>query len=120
MKSDIKAQWIAALRSGEYEQGHGLLHPTDNTYCCLGVLCDLHAKAGLGMWVDDRYNGVLEVLPIDVQVWAQLQDWCPDVSIPVDGDVGRFTLAEINDGRPVDGIRPHTFAEIADLIEQQL
>jgi len=39
LSSEVKAKWCAALRSGEYEQGQGLLHdPQDNTFCCLGVL----------------------------------------------------------------------------------
>lgn len=120
MNADVKQAWLQALRSGEYQQGRGLLHPTGDTYCCLGVLCDLHAKAGLGMWIDERYNGdQLEALPIDVQIWAGLSDWCPDVPAPK-GLTGIVTLAEYNDGQLDLGIRPHTFAEIADLIEAHL
>lgn len=43
MRPDVKAKWITALRSGEYRQGRGSLREHD-AYCCLGVLCDLHAK----------------------------------------------------------------------------
>jgi hypothetical protein len=33
--------WLAALRSGEYKQGRGTLcNAYDNSYCCLGVLCE--------------------------------------------------------------------------------
>lgn len=39
MKADLKAKWIKALRSGRYKQGKAELHPTEDTYCCLGVLC---------------------------------------------------------------------------------
>lgn len=31
-------KWDAALRSGKYEQGQGLLKTSDGRYCCLGVL----------------------------------------------------------------------------------
>lgn len=51
MKPEIREQWTAALRSGEYEQ------TTENLkkdlgdgkvgYCCLGVLTDLAIKAGV-------------------------------------------------------------------------
>jgi hypothetical protein len=44
MKPEIKERWVAALRSGEYEQGVGYLNIADdgvNRYCCLGVLCDI-------------------------------------------------------------------------------
>jgi len=38
----LKAKWVKALRSGEYEQGIGLLHDADrNKFCCLGVLLDI-------------------------------------------------------------------------------
>lgn len=40
MDADIKRQWVEALRSGKYQQGAGQLRQYD-TYCCLGVLCDV-------------------------------------------------------------------------------
>ena len=50
MNTEIKKQWGAALRSGEYTQGTGRLKsfPTidgEPAFCCLGVLCALHAKS---------------------------------------------------------------------------
>ena len=44
MNSEIKAQWVEALRSGNYKQGRGFLHSKSGTYCCLGVLCDIKQK----------------------------------------------------------------------------
>jgi hypothetical protein len=41
MNADYKSQWIAALRSGKYKQGKHHLRPSSNTFCSLGVLCDL-------------------------------------------------------------------------------
>lgn len=38
MNKWVKRKWVRALRSGEYTQGQGWLNPTENTYCCLGVL----------------------------------------------------------------------------------
>jgi hypothetical protein len=35
------AEWKAALRSGEYKQGRRMLQPTENSYCCLGVLAKI-------------------------------------------------------------------------------
>lgn len=43
MNQEIKKQWVAALRSGKYQQTKGRLRTIDNRYCCLGVLCDLVA-----------------------------------------------------------------------------
>ena len=40
MDTKIKAQWLAALRSGEYKQGKRFLHNKDHEFCCLGVLLD--------------------------------------------------------------------------------
>lgn len=39
LKKNVK-KWIAALRSGEYEQTRGALND-ENGFCCLGVACDL-------------------------------------------------------------------------------
>lgn len=45
LKPEIKAKWLAALRSGEYKQTQGTLHYRDrqgnDSYCCLGVLCEI-------------------------------------------------------------------------------
>lgn len=49
MNPDIKAQWLTALRSGQYVQGRGMLRQTSADgqvqHCCLGVLCDLYIQA---------------------------------------------------------------------------
>lgn len=43
MKPEDKAQWVCALRSGDFKQGKTLLYsPASQRYCCLGVLADLH------------------------------------------------------------------------------
>lgn len=38
MNPKYKASWVAALRSGQFEQGKSALQ-VGNKYCCLGVLC---------------------------------------------------------------------------------
>ena len=40
MRADLKAKWVAALRSGKYEQGTGWLN-RNGKFCCLGVLCEV-------------------------------------------------------------------------------
>lgn len=114
MNPEIKASWIAALRSGEYQQGLGVLRSSDNKYCCLGVLCDLAAKAGIGKWApawyrhratafDFDFDGDYQVLPPSVQDWAGLMT--PNGEFGIKDD-----LAGLNDtGFP--------FAAIADIIE---
>ena len=44
MDQEIARKWVKALRSGEYKQGRGRLRNRDR-FCCLGVLCNLHAQA---------------------------------------------------------------------------
>lgn len=42
MNENLKKRWITALRSGKYKQGIGKLYnPEKDTYCCLGVLCNI-------------------------------------------------------------------------------
>lgn len=48
MKADVKQKWLEALRSGDYQQGKNVLRSSfgpANTYCCLGVLCDILPQA---------------------------------------------------------------------------
>lgn len=122
MREDIEQQWVAALRSGEYKQGTGRLRyeeEGEQYFCCLGVLCELHRKAtGAGIWLGDGYsagNDHETTVPPDAVVWwAGIGDDNPVI------DDENNTLAEYNDGSDFADIRQHTFAEIADLIEQRL
>src|SRR5258708_2356684 len=55
--------WVKALRSGEYRQGNFMLRPTDDTYCCLGVACEvaqLPYRANAGALPDEvaEYYGL--------------------------------------------------------------
>lgn len=89
MNPEIKALWLEALRSGEYEQGIGALHSYEDGkdyYCCLGVLCDLAIKAGVDVQEESRtpvyapektsfsYDGEEAFLPYSVQQWAGMED----------------------------------------------
>lgn len=47
MKPELKKKWVDALRSGKYIQGRSWLKNTKtNTYCCLGVLCEVLVEEG--------------------------------------------------------------------------
>lgn len=109
MKADIKEKWVSALRSDEYVQGIGQLHACGN-FCCLGVLCDLHAKETGGKWDTGLYLGEVCFLPIAVVDWAGLDLVCPAVTFEHNEGV---TLATLNDNGK-------TFKEIADIIDSQL
>jgi hypothetical protein len=39
--TELQAQWLKALKSGQYAQGRGIMRNHDDTYCCLGVFCEL-------------------------------------------------------------------------------
>lgn len=112
MNPEIKAKWIAALRSGDYKQGRNQLRKQDS-FCCLGVLCNLHAQAHPEIAAKEisteSYMDYREALPPSVRQWADINAYGDPVHI--NGRIKR--LAHHNDaGR--------TFLELADAIEAQL
>lgn len=116
MNADVKAQWVAALRSGEYNKGRGNLRaeypdsPDPIQYCCLGVLCELSPVDGLTTGYVTEWDTHSTYLPPSVQQWAGL-----DMSNPtLPYDEREWTLADINDRTDT------TFDEIANLIEAHL
>jgi len=115
MKPQIKQKWLHALRSGEYKQGFAALHLNDK-FCCLGVLCDLHAKETHGEWVKENdcdqysYYGAIAYIPYVVAEWAGITEIRPSIQ---NGISGVYRLDKLND----DG---HNFNSIADLIEKDL
>lgn len=62
MDESIKAQWVSALRSGEYEQGKSYLC-ADGKYCCLGVL--VHTQDPDSPMLDDRRSNYIWVIEAD-------------------------------------------------------
>lgn len=55
MNLEIRDRWVAALRSGKYKQGEGVLREsiivdgvTLYSYCCLGLLADIVDPDGWG------------------------------------------------------------------------
>lgn len=116
MDPAIKEKWVAALRSGAYEQGRNQLR-TANGYCCLGVLCDLIDPDG---WVGNRHYGE-HTMPGDAVIKAAgLFDEfdIPRLNVTIEGRDASIDLH--NDGADLREIPPRTFAEIADAIEEQL
>lgn len=114
MNERVKKLWLEALRSGKYEQAVGRLR-IDDRFCCLGVLCDLHAKETGGMWLPDPagvedthmvYAGADCVLPGRVREWAGLDSQSPQIE-------GSSSLAYYND-------MGEGFHFIADRIEKYL
>lgn len=119
MNPNVKAKWVQALRSGQYEQGDGWLHyEADGVhkFCCLGVLCELAVEEGVippgdpnagqpknsvGNYIWDYDDGNDCYLPPGVAAWADIDNT---------GRIDGYDLADMNDGGS-------TFTEIADVIE---
>lgn len=95
--------WVAALRSGEYEQTTGQLR-SDTGFCCLGVACDVNDptlwQRHAGGVVEFSYSDPIKTayLPEALLVQLNLRSGEEDI------------LTKMND----DGV---SFAEIADYIE---
>jgi len=149
MDPGIRAAWVAALRSGEYQQGKANLRAADNTYCCLGVLCELAVQAGVARaWrakAGDRwlYYGTSHLRenasggypPPVVGTWS---GWGGEIDAPVvtvpaawlvsstghqysdDGDDGADNVIARMDLVTANDRAGLTFEQIAQLIEEQL
>jgi hypothetical protein len=111
MKQEIKDKWVAALLSGEYQQGHYNLKQ-NNKFCCLGVLCDIHSKETGTEWFENTYLNNIEDLPQDIIDWSGLE--FTDPSVYCDKFKLVKKLSFLND------VYELTFLQIADLIEAQL
>lgn len=118
MNADVKAKWIAALRSGEYQQVSGQLC-SGTGFCCLGVLSELYIQeTGNGRWIPgqpyvmfEHESGFHEAteLPSAVMLWADIETAAPFAYTPN----GTVDLMDANDG----GM---PFPAIADIIEAHL
>jgi hypothetical protein len=140
MDPDIKDEWLAALRSGEYQQGKSYLKTGENEYCCLGVLCVIFGRhqdqiIDFTKNVDGQWTFVLPEAksPIKARVtlphpevykWAGLNEDGGQTFVATIEDNGLGTEAPVVS--PV-GLLPglndthgYSFSEIADYIERYL
>src|SRR5262249_12501553 len=102
----LKRTWIAALRSGDYQQGHGILRERSlrgrTRFCAMGVLFDLVSRA---RWWDrltrraGRTDMVLGYVPMEVLA---------EIGI---SNAQQALITSLNDSGK-------TFEQIADVIEQ--
>lgn len=119
--NDLQKEWVAALRSGEYEQGKIHLRSSDGKYCCLGVLCDvIHKREGTDWVWNDR-----------TQSWECERDSCFTGTLSIglaekagllagDGPIKQLTPENLKYGclwKMNDNLE-WTFDQIADFIEQ--
>lgn len=119
MKVEIAEQWANLLRSGKYAQGKNYLGK-DNTYCCLGVLCELAVEQGIATKEVDEYGFTrysdltgddlsISSLPVAVQEWADMETG--DGLFTDRAIDGHYSLVSMN-----DSMNGKTFSEIADVI----
>lgn len=128
MDKKIKQEWLAELRSGKYTQGKGRLCDSKGALCCLGVLCVVAERHGVGRWRDtpsgkafgccDNAEEVRPLhagLPFEVQGWSGLT-YAGKLPRAVMCDNGRSwdSLVNLND------VGMLNFDQIADVIEEQL
>jgi hypothetical protein len=139
MNELIAKMWVNALRSGEYQQGKGTLHNQDtNTYCCLGVLCDLYVQEtnNRDSYCQQRmlsdssivtaFGNTVGTLPNQVLIWSGVNDdngrFKYSKPIPSSDGTAYFNdedfslLTSMNDGAYGHDF---TFEEIATIIEEQ-
>lgn len=122
MLNENARKWVAALRSGEYNQCQMRLHIEGDGYCCLGVACEVFIKEGgkLTKFIQEdpnhlrtgniaSYDGSYGVLPKSVTKWLGLAH--PDGQY-IDKMSKISGLTDLNDCGA-------TFKEIADLIESE-
>lgn len=116
MDAQVKAKWVAALRSGKYKQGQQNLKTKwlDNIveHCCLGVLCEI---VGPTVAKEESHREHQELFAFrDVDGYVSTTMLPPGIR----NAVGLLSteaskLAGMNDGGK-------SFAEIADYIEGNL
>jgi hypothetical protein len=118
MRQDVKELWVNALRSGDYEQGEGILTSDSavKLYCCLGVLCKVAVDNGVPVRVGEggeriSYDDSASYLPISVMEWAGLDTCDPFLK---DNEGNEHCASSWND------IYRATFNDIATMIDANL
>jgi len=97
MNKEIKAAWVAALRSGSYSRGTGYLRQRNDKgrlqYCCLGVLCNLGAQAK-NKWYEDSdlfyYDDNESELPANVAKTAGISQDAESILIDMNDGSGDY------------------------------
>lgn len=138
MNPEVKAAWVAALRSGKYQQGQRRLCVEDGgerRFCCLGVLEDLrmqvdgdkwHQTPGLAMAAcpDGRPHVTFTAFPSHETIrWSGLTDAVRrtmpadgiDPGIPHDDEAPAMHLCSM-----LNDCAGWTFAQLAGWIEENL
>lgn len=108
MNQELKTRWVAALRSGEYQQGRAVLRQ-NSQFCCLGVLCDLVDNT---RWRRTDASEIVYTYAIDEYPHTAMPPAEVYAAAGLSDDDGS-TLADANDNGK-------SFEFIADYIEEHL
>lgn len=111
-------KWVDALRSGEYYQGRDQLRSRQDTYCCLGVACEVAMRNNVELEVtyydyEYRYNNERYGLPCPVLDWLGLDVRDNNPVVGTDTDETTIRAMNANDDLGL------SFAEIAVLLERR-
>lgn len=111
MNPEVKAKWLEALRSDKYEQGKEFLRTKDNKFCCLGVLIDIVDPS---LWKETKIfnNGEAYNASDKEDINCAMPPESFQDSVDLDPCYA-VALAMAND-------EGSTFAEIADMIEEDI
>lgn len=143
MNQEIGQEWVKRLRSGDYPQGKVRLRNGDDTYCCLGVLCEIAVEQGEAqvvtqmhdinpgdkLYIEYRYSDgeslSAHVLPRLVAEWAGLPADNPKIPIAGSGFeelAGEIYGAEAEEADEISlamlNDNGAKFPQIADAIEK--
>ena len=105
-RDEVMKEWVGNLRSGEYQQGQGFLHHSDS-YCCLGVLCDMSVKDTEYEWKSGFIGPDSKVKHFEEHYVCPPDKMLDELNISMKAN----KLMKMNDSGK-------TFSEIADYIEQ--
>ena len=108
MDQQLKADWVEALRSGNYKQGRGELLDdvieTDVRHCAMGVLCEIDPEVERVPGFGYRYHG-------EMMEYQLHRNYLMDRDLDK-ADVTHVIIANDDRGK--------SFNEIADWIESRL
>lgn len=116
MDEELKAKWVAALRSGKYTQTKGTLRD-DRGFCCLGVLLDVWGDCN-GGWDGDVYRYETRDIEGEIELESELGKLSKLLLGDKEGEEG--ILIGMNDGDHLKGMVQQPFNVIADYIEANL
>ena len=101
LPQELKKNWIAALKSGQYVHGKGFLY-RNGCHCCLGVGCELVGDERVFVTGEHYFVTQVERSANYIPIGSPLLEFMdkkgtlPGVAIEIDG-ILRTSLSEVND-----------------------